>query len=95
MAGIVLVVLAAAIGVKICLDRQVAEANTELNAALTTFRAQVGRRAPGSLDAGANMFPTAKEKYEKALSQFADITQRFPRTKAAAIAPYHVGLCQA
>jgi hypothetical protein len=93
--GIVLVVAAAAIGLKIYLDRQVSEANTELNDALTTFRAQVGTPSPDSLDAGAKMFPTAKEKYEKALSQFADITQRFPRTKAAAIARYHVGVCQA
>jgi len=95
VAGIVLVVVAAAIGLKIYLDRQVAEANTGLSDALTTFRAQVGTSAPGSLDAGAKMFPTAKERYEKALSQFADITQRFPRTKAAAIARYHVGVCQA
>ena len=95
VAGIVLVVVAAAIGLKIYLDRQVSEANTELSEALTTFRTQVGTPAPGSLDAGAKMFPTAKEKYEKALSQFADITQRFPRTKAAAIARYHVGVCQA
>ena len=95
VAGIVLVVVAAAFGLKIYLDRQVSEANTELNEALTTFRTQVGTPAPGSLDAQAKMFPTAKEKYEKALSQFADITQRFPRTKAAAIARYHVGVCQA
>ena len=93
--GIVLVVVAAAIGLKIYLDRQVSEANTELNEALTTFRAEVGAPAPGSLEAGAKMFPTDKEKFEKALSQFADITQRFPRTKAAAIARYHVGMCQA
>ena len=95
VAGIVLVVVAAAIGLKIYLDRQVAEANTQLNEALTTFRAQVGTPAPGSLDAAAKLFPTANEKYEKALGQFADITQRFPRTKAAAIARYHVGVCQA
>jgi TolA-binding protein len=54
----------------------------------------VGSPAPGNLDA-AKTFPTAKEKYEKALGQFADITQRLPRTKAAAIARYHVGVCQA
>ena len=95
VAGIVLVVVAAAIGLKIYLDRQVSEANTELNEALATFRAQVGSPAPGSLDAGAKRFPTDKEKFEKALSQFADITQRFPRTKATAIARYHVGVCQA
>lgn len=95
VAGIVLVVVAAAIGLKIYLDRQVAEANTQMSGALTTFRAQVGSPAPGSLDAASKAFPTAKEKYERALSQFADITQRFPRTKAAAIARYHVGVCQA
>ena len=95
VAGIVLVVVAAAIGLKVYLDRQVEAANTELNEAMTTFRAQVGAPAPGSLEAGAKMFPTAKEKFDKALSQFADITQRFPRTKAAAIARYHVGVCQA
>jgi TolA-binding protein len=95
VAGMVLVVVAAAVGLKIYLNRQVAEANTLLTEAITTFRAPVGAPAPGNLDAAAKTFPTAKEKYEKALSQFADITQRFPRTKAAAIARYHVGVCQA
>jgi tetratricopeptide (TPR) repeat protein len=85
-------------GLKYYILRQEAEANAELGAALTTFRAYVGAPAPGTLGTETETFTTAKEKYKKALAQFNGIVQKYrtyPRPKAAAVALYHVGVCQA
>lgn len=93
--GIVVVVVGLAVGLKLYNDRQEAEANAQLGIALKTFRAYVGAAAPGTFGPDAEAFPTAREKYKKALQQFTELTQKFPRRKAAAIARYHVGVCQA
>jgi tetratricopeptide (TPR) repeat protein len=85
-------------GLKYYIDWQEAEANAELAAALRTFRAYVGTPAPSTLGADTETFPTAKQKYEKALTEFNDIVRKhrfYPRPKAVAIALYHVGICQA
>ncbi len=93
--GIAVIVVGLVIGLRLYADRQEAEANALLGTALKTFRAYVGMPAPGTFDPGSEMFPVASEKYKKALSQFSEVVQKFPRTKAAEIARYHVGICQA
>ena len=95
--GIVVVVLGLAGGLKYYVDRQEAEANADLGAALQTFHAYVGATPEGALAAGES-YPTAQDKYKKALAQFAEITQKYkmvPRPKAVGVARYHVGVCQA
>jgi len=49
----------------------------------------------GGQDQANPTFPTAHAKYKKALEQFDNLVRRFPRQKAAGIARYHAGLCQA
>lgn len=93
--GILVVVVGLGAGLKLYNDRQEAEANALLGAALKTFRAYVGVVAPGTLGPDAETFSTAREKYKKALDQFREINVKFPRMKAAAIARYHAGVCQA
>lgn len=92
--GIVVVVVGLVVGLRLYADRREAEANAQLGTALKTFRAYVGMPAPGSFDPGSEMFPVASEKYKKALAQFSEVIQKFPRTKAAEIARYHAGICQ-
>lgn len=92
--GIIAVVVGAVVGLKTYNDRQEERAATQLGVALKTFHAYVGAATPGSLP-DTQTFPTAQEKYKRSLEQFSQVTQRFPRTQAAAIARYHVGECQA
>jgi len=97
VAGIVIVVAGLAGGLKVYRDRQEAEANQQLGTALRTFRAYVGPAPEGGLIPGMETFPTARDRYKKALEQFQQVLQkysRFPEPKAVAIARYHVGLCQ-
>jgi tetratricopeptide (TPR) repeat protein len=93
--GLLVVVVGLAAGLKFHTDRQEAAANAELGAALRTFRAYVGAANPETLGPQGETYSTAQEKYRKALGQFTEVVAKFPRTKAAAIARYHVGLCQA
>jgi tetratricopeptide (TPR) repeat protein len=98
VAGIVIVVAGLAGGIRVYQNRQEAEANERLGAALQTFRAYVGPAPSGGLLSSIQTFPTAQDKYKKALEQFQEIIQkhaRYPQPKAVAIARYHVGLCQA
>jgi tetratricopeptide (TPR) repeat protein len=98
VAGIVIVVTGLAGGLKVYQNRQEAEANEQLGAALRTFRAYVGPAPSSGLLPGLQTYPTARDKYQKALEQFQEIIQqhsRYPQPKAVAIARYHVGLCQA
>ena len=90
-----IVILGLAAGLKLYNDRQDASANTDLGAALKTFRAYVGNASPEMLGADSPTFPTAPAKYKKALEQFSEVARRFPHQKAAAIARYHMGVCQA
>jgi len=96
-----LVVVGMVVGLRMLIDRQEAQANAQLGEALDTFHAYVGTAAPGTLGADAQSFPTAREKYNKALSQFSVMVdvkgylRLFPEQKAVRIARYHVGLCQA
>jgi predicted negative regulator of RcsB-dependent stress response len=93
--GILAAVVGLSAGLKLYIDRQQADANTALAVALKTFHAYVGAAAPGTLGPDAEAFPTAQEKYKKALGQFNEVIQKFPKTKAAAIARIHKGECQA
>jgi tetratricopeptide (TPR) repeat protein len=73
-------------------ERQEAEANAALGAALKTFDAPVGAGADAL--GGTASFATASEKYKKALEQFNEIIVKYPKQKAADIARYHAGLCE-
>jgi len=93
--GVAVVVVGLAAALKFYMDRQEAEANAQLGAALKTFRAYVGNASPEVVGADSPSFPTAQEKYKKARQQFTEVVHKFPRQNAAAIARYHVGVCQA
>ncbi len=99
--GTSLLIVGLVVGLKLLMDRQEATANAQLGEALETFHGYVGTPAPGMLSPQTQTFPTAKEKYTKALSQFSELAevkgfQRIlPQQKAVRIARYHVGLCQA
>ena len=95
VAGLAAVIVGSTLGLKIYSERQEGAANARLSAAIRTFRAYVGPQPSGGLLSDADTFPTAREKYKKALGQFTEITRKFPRTTAAAVARYHVGVCQA
>jgi TolA-binding protein len=95
---VVIAVVGLALGLKYYVDRQNGEASLALSAALKTFRGYVGTPPQGAVDPGMATFPTAQEKYKKALEQFTAIVQKYriyPRPKAVSIALYHVGVCQA
>lgn len=100
-AGILIAMVGSVLGLKWYAGRRDAEANAELGAALRTFDANVGTPAPGSLASEEQTFPTAQEKYRKALGQFTEMIQvkgfeKFlPQQKAVRLARYYVGLCQA
>jgi tetratricopeptide (TPR) repeat protein len=97
-AVLVIVVVGLTGGLKYYLDQQEASANVDLSSALRTFQAYVGPPAPGTLGADSESFPTAVEKYKTAQEQFNAIVVKyrmFPRPKAARIALYHVGICEA
>ena len=94
----VVVVVGLAGSLKYYTDRQEAQANADLGAALTTFRAYVGQPEPGATEAGATTFTNAQDKYKKALGEFEAILNKykmFPRPKAVEIARYQAGVCQA
>jgi tetratricopeptide (TPR) repeat protein len=101
VAGIALALAGAVLGVRAYTERMDGAANAQLGAALDTFRAYVGTVPPGALGPGAQSFPTAKEKYAKALEEFSAMTQTtgfqrlVPEPKAVRIARYHLALCQA
>ena len=95
----VILVAGAVYGFRFWSERQESECNALLGTALKTFHASVGSASPdlfgGGQDQANPTFPTAQAKYKKALEQFDNIVRRFPRQKAAGIARYHAGLCQA
>jgi len=99
--GAVLVIVGLVLGLRYLMNQQEAAANAQLGDALETFHGYVGTPAPGTLGPDAKTFPTAKEKYTKALSQFSAMMnvsgfqKLLPQQKAIRIARYHVGLCQA
>jgi tetratricopeptide (TPR) repeat protein len=97
IAIIVVVVLGLAAGLKFYTDRQEAGANADLGEALATFRAPVGQSNPGQNDPVGATYPTAQDKYKKALQQFDAILDKYkmpPRPEAVAIARYQAGICQ-
>ena len=96
-AGIVIVVVGLAVGLKQYQDKREAEASEALGAGLKTFRAYVGEMSQSTLMPGLQTFPTTQEKYSKAQEQFQEVITKFsstPEPKAVAVARYHVGLCQ-
>ena len=95
---IVIVVIGLAGGLKYYTGRQEANANADLAAALSTFRAYVGQPTPGQNEPPGTTFATAQDKYKKALQQFDAILDKYkmpPQPKAVAIARYQAGVCQA
>ena len=98
IAIVVIVVVGLAAGLRYYMEKQSAEANTALGAALNTFHAYVGTPAPGTVSPGMLYFATPEEKYKKSLEEFNAIVDKynsFPRPEAVGIALYHVGVCQA
>ncbi len=94
--GILAVVVGSALGLKLYMDWQEQAAAAELATALRTFRAYVGApSAAGGPLPDMDSFPTAQAKYQKALGEFTALAKKYPRTKAASIALYHQGVCQA
>ena len=94
-----ILVAGAIYGSRLWSERQESECNALLGAALKTFHASVGSASPdlfgGGQDQASPTFPTAQAKYKKAMEQFDNVVRRFPRQRAAGIARYHAGLCQA
>ncbi len=88
-------------GLKLYQDHQQAEANAQLGLALKAFRAYVGPAEAGTLGPDAAIFPTAREKYKKALEEFSKLTEvrgfrkLLPEPKAVTIARYQIGVCRA
>jgi hypothetical protein len=94
----VILVAGAVFGYRLWSERQESESNALLGAALKTFHASVGSVSVdffGGQNPANQAFPTAQDKYKKALQQFDDVVRRFPRQRATGIARYHAGLCQA
>jgi hypothetical protein len=89
------------LGVKTLQERRDEAANAALGAALDTFHAYVGEAPQGALGASELSYPTAQAKYQKALGQFLDIANVkglegiLPKSRAATLALYYAGLCQA
>jgi tetratricopeptide (TPR) repeat protein len=70
-------------------------ANELLGAALNTFEAYVGPTSEDAAAPGTQTFSTATQKYQAALKQFSEVVEKYGGQKAAQIALYHVGVCQA
>lgn len=90
----VLVVVGAVLWMRSYYARQEAAANAELQNAITTFSAYVGTGQESSLAGPGQSFPTAKAKYQKALTEFSQVVKNYPRTKAGGYALVQMGICQ-
>ena len=96
--GAVILVAGAVFAFRFWSERQESESNALLGTALKTFHASVGSASIdlfGGQPQAQQTFIGAQDKYKKALEQFDEVVRRFPRQKAAGIARYHAGLCQA
>ncbi|HLY59867.1 MAG TPA: hypothetical protein VKV95_03790 [Terriglobia bacterium] len=99
--GIALLIVGLVFGLRYLMDREEAAANAQLGEALETFHAYVGAAAVGAMGAQSQSFPTAHDKYTKALAEFSAMTEVkgwatvLPTQRAVRIARYHMGLCQA
>src|SRR5207245_6125262 len=80
--GAVAIAFAAVVGFRFYSDRQESAANTQLAVALRTFRAYVGTASAEAAGLDAQTFPTAQEKYKKALGQFFEVASKYPHQKA-------------
>ncbi len=95
MIGVAVIVVAGAVwGIKSYYAKQEGAANAELQTAITTFQAYVGSGQESNLLGAGESFPTAKAKYQKALTQFSEVVKNYPRTKAGAYALIQMGICQ-
>lgn len=90
----VIVVVAGVFWIRNYYANQEAAANAELQTAVTTFSAYVGNAQQSGVASTVQTFPTAKAKYQKALSQFAEVVKSYPRTKAGGYALVQMGVCQ-
>ncbi len=95
MIGVAVIVVAGAVWwIRNYYAHQEAVANTELQTAITTFHAYVGTSQESTLMGAGESYPTANEKYQKALTQFSEVVKNHPHTKAAAYALIQMGVCQ-
>ncbi len=97
MVGVAVIVVAGAVWwIRSYYASQEGAANAELQTAITTFQAYVGSTQESQmLGVAGESFPTAKAKYQKALTQFSEVVKNYPRTKAGAYALIQMGICQA
>lgn len=99
--AIFLAIGAAIFGGKYYLGQAEAEASTKLAAALDTYHAYVGPSSPDLAASGMQSFPTAQEKYKKALAEFQAVNDAkgvakvLPRLKTMRLAQYYAALCTA
>ena len=93
--AVVILVVVAAYSWKSHKQQQELAANALLGSALNTFNAYVGPASEGALGPGTQTFSTATPKYQAALKQFSEVIEKYGGQKAAQIALYHVGVCQA
>lgn len=91
----VLIVVGAVSGWRLYNQKQESAANAMLGAGFKTFHAYVGTASPDALGPDTANYSTAPLKYRKALDQFNQVIQQYPRQKAADIARYHAGICLA
>lgn len=95
LVGMAAIVVAGAVWwIKDYYAQQESVANTELQAAITTFHAYVGSSQQASQMGATESFPTAKEKYQKSLAQFSKVVKNYPHTKAADYALIQMGISQ-
>ena len=100
--GMAVVIVGLVMGLRYVINQREAAANAQLGEALDTFHAYVGSETQVTLGSPQpQSFPTAHDKYTKALAQFSAMTdvkgmqKLLPEQKAVRVARYHVGLCQA
>ncbi len=96
-----LAIVGGVFGAKVLIAQAEADANTKLGAALDTYHAYVGATSPELTNSGMQSFPTAQEKYKKALAEFqavndvAGAQKLLPRLKPMRLAKYYAALCSA
>lgn len=95
ISAVAIAIVVGAFWIKSYFAQQEIAANTELQTAIGTFNAYVGTPEPNNPVQPEEMFPTDQAKYQKALAEFSEVVQKYPRTKAADYAMVHMGICQA
>ena len=91
IAGATAVVILAVFGWRFYSDRQSTKASAALEEAMETFNARI--RLPGEPEEpGEVTYVDEKNKLDDAAKKFADVAQKYPRTRAGQIAQYYAGI---